>query len=431
MTDHVRRSVAIIGGGPAGLFAAEHLARAGHGVTVYERMPSVARKFLMAGRGGLNLTHSEPEGRFASRYGEASGWMSQMLGACPPAALVRWCEGLGQQTFVGSSGRVFPNSFKASPLLRAWLSRLEKLGVGLVTRADWQGWTAEGALRFMMPDGERHLTPDATVLALGGASWPRLGSDGAWVGTLREAGVAVADLVPANVGVLIGWSDLLRERCHGEPLKRINVTHAGRSQRGEAVITRAGLEGGAIYALCASIRQALAVAGTTTLTLDLRADLTLQALAGKLAGPRNGASAATILRKRAGLSPAAAMLVREAGPLPIDDMALAGRIKAAAFTVTGLSAFDRAISSAGGIRREALDGGLMLKARPGVFAAGEMLDWEAPTGGYLLQGSFASGLAAAEGALAWLNPGQRQPETSGARDIQSLRHPAWQAMTPS
>ncbi len=402
MTEQTGRSAAIIGGGPAGLFAAEHLARAGHSVTVYDRMPSVARKFLMAGRGGLNLTHSEPLERFNSRYGEASSWMFPMLDAFPPSALVNWCEGLGQQTFVGSSGRVFPNSFKASPLLRAWLSRLDKLGVGIVTRAEWLGWSADGALRFTTPDGDKAVIPDVTVLALGGASWPRLGSDGGWVSILRQAGVDVADLTPANVGVLIGWSELLRERCHGEPLKRINVTHAGRSQRGEAVVTRSGLEGGAIYALGASIRQALQASGTTTLVLDLRADLTVDALAAKLSGPRNGASTATILRKRAGLSAAAAMLVREAGPLPSGERALAERIKAVSLTVTGLSAFDRAISSAGGIRHAALDDHLMLKSRPGVFASGEMLDWEAPTGGYLLQGSFASGMMAAKGALAWL-----------------------------
>ncbi len=402
MTEQTGRSAAIIGGGPAGLFAAEHLARAGHSVTVYDRMPSVARKFLMAGRGGLNLTHSEPLERFNSRYGEASSWMFPMLDAFPPSALVNWCEGLGQQTFVGSSGRVFPNSFKASPLLRAWLSRLDKLGVGIVTRAEWLGWSADGALRFTTPDGDKAVIPDVTVLALGGASWPRLGSDGGWVSILRQAGVDVADLTPANVGVLIGWSELLRERCHGEPLKRINVTHARRSQRGEAVVTRSGLEGGAIYALGASIRQALQASGTTTLVLDLRADLTVDALAAKLSGPRNGASTATILRKRAGLSAAAAMLVREAGPLPSGERALAERIKAVSLTVTGLSAFDRAISSAGGIRHAALDDHLMLKSRPGVFASGEMLDWEAPTGGYLLQGSFASGMMAAKGALAWL-----------------------------
>jgi uncharacterized flavoprotein (TIGR03862 family) len=402
MTDMKPRSAAIVGGGPAGLIAAETLARAGVAVTVHDQMPSVGRKFLMAGRGGLNLTHTDPEERFLSRYGEAAPWIAPMLGEFGPADLVAWCEGLGQQTFVGSSGRVFPNSFKASPLLRAWLSRLEVLGVRIVTRARWTGWDPDGALRLVTPDGAEASTPDVTLLALGGASWPRLGSDGGWVQILREAGVDVADLKPANVGVLVAWSAHLRERFHGEPLKRIAITHAGRNQRGEAVITRTGLEGGVIYAAGASIREALAKAPTTTLMLDLRADLPIEVLAAKLTGPRQGASMATILRKRGGLSPAAAGLAREAGPLPDDPMQLARRIKQVPVTITGLSAFERAISSAGGIRRNAVDGRLMLTARPGVFVAGEMLDWEAPTGGYLLQATFASGMTAARGALDWL-----------------------------
>lgn len=402
MTATPTRSAAIIGGGPAGLFAAERLARAGLSVTVFERMPSVGRKFLMAGRGGLNLTHSEPLDRFGARYGEASGWMAPLLEALPPADLVRWCEGLGQQTFVGSSGRVFPNAFKASPLLRAWLSRLERLGVRIVTHTRWTGWSEDGALKLAGPAGEVSVRADVVILALGGASWPRLGSDGAWVPALREQGIAVAELRPANVGILTAWSELLRERFHGAPLKRIAVHHGARSQRGEAVLTRGGLEGGAIYALGPSIRTALDKAPATDLILDLRPDLSIEALAAKLDGPRRGASMATILRKRAGLSPVAAALAREAGPLPQEPEALAARIKAVTVTVTGLSAFDRAISSAGGLAREALDDNLMLLRRPGVFAAGEMLDWEAPTGGYLLQGSFATGAAAARGALRWL-----------------------------
>ncbi|MCU0885957.1 MAG: TIGR03862 family flavoprotein [Beijerinckiaceae bacterium] len=402
------RHAAVIGGGPAGLMAAEELARAGLSVTVHERMPSVGRKLLMAGRGGLNLTHSEPVERFVTRYGTAKDWIAPMLEVLSPAALTRWCEGLGQQTFVGSSGRVFPNTFKASPLLRAWLSRLEHLGVRIVTRETWQGWGTDGSLVFSGPDGPLTVRADVTVLALGGASWPRLGSDGGWVNVLRDAGVAVADLVPANVGVLIRWSDVLGGRFHGEPLKRIAITHQGRTVRGEAILTRGGLEGGAIYALGPQIRAALEQDQQAHLLLDLRPDLAETALAARLSGPRDGASLATILRKRAGLSPVAAGLVREAGPVPAEPEALARRIKAVPLMVTGLSAFDRAISSAGGVRQSAVDDRLMLKARPGVFVAGEMLDWEAPTGGYLLQASFASGLIAARGALDWL---ASQPDT--------------------
>jgi uncharacterized flavoprotein (TIGR03862 family) len=402
MTETSPRGAIVIGAGPAGLMAAEVLAEAGVQVTVFDQMPSVGRKFLMAGRGGLNLTHADPEERFVARYGEAAPWIAPMLEAFGPSALIAWCEGLGQQTFVGSSGRIFPKTMKASPLLRAWLTRLETLGVRIVTRARWTGWGADGTLRINTPEGELSPRPDITLLALGGASWPRLGSDGGWVQILRIAGVDVANLEPANVGVLANWSQHLSERFHGEPLKRIAVTHAGRTLRGEAVITRAGLEGGVIYALGASIRQALDATPTTTIMLDLRSDLTLEALATQLTGPRRGASTATILRKRASLSPAAAVLAREAGPLPDDPAALARRIKQIPVTITGLSAFEHAISSAGGVRRNAVDDHLMLLAKPGVFVAGEMLDWEAPTGGYLLQASFASGVVAAKGALTWL-----------------------------
>jgi uncharacterized flavoprotein (TIGR03862 family) len=414
----IKRSAAIVGAGPAGLMAAETLAAAGLAVTIHERMPSPARKFLMAGRGGLNLTHSEPIDRFIARYGKAADWMAPLLGALPPAGLVAWCEGLGEATFIGSSGRVFPRSFKASPLLRAWLARLAGLGVLIETRSRFLGWGEDGRLRFASPAGETSPAPDVTILAMGGASWPRLGSDGSWVRVLEGAGVAVAPLSPANVGLLVDWSPVLRERFHGEPLKRIALTHEGRSVKGEAVLTRGGLEGGAAYALGASIRAALRN-GPTRLLVDLRPDLSHEALAAKLSGPRAGASTATILRKRAGLSPAAAGVAREAGPLPADPDALARRIKQAELTVKGLSDFDRAISSAGGIRLDGLDSRLMLAARPGVFAAGEMLDWEAPTGGYLFQASFASGMGAARGALDWL----AERDARAAADAAEPSHP--------
>lgn len=396
-----RASAVVIGGGPAGLFAAETLAKAGLAVAVHDRMPSVGRKFLMAGRGGLNLTHSEDHARFVSRYGEAAGWLSPMLDALAPAGLVRWCEELGQETFVGSSGRVFPKAMKASPLLRAWLARLDRLGVRFVTRSRWRGFSPDGGLVMAGEDGDTVLRPDVAVLALGGASWPRLGSDGSWSPVLRSAGVEVAELKPANVGWLLPWSGHFAGRFHGAPLKRIAITQGRRTVRGEAVITRGGLEGGVVYALGASVRDALRD-GTAPISLDLRPDLGLDALRQRLEGPRAGASTATILRKRAGLSPEAAGVLREAGPLPTEPEALAARIKDVRLAVTGLSDFDRAISSAGGVRREAVDDALMLKARPGLFVAGEMLDWEAPTGGYLLQASFATGHAAAMGALGWL-----------------------------
>jgi hypothetical protein len=392
----------VVGGGPAGLFAAETLASAGVAVTVIERMPSVGRKFLIAGRGGLNLTHSEPFERFATRYGEAAAPIRPHLEAFPPAALIAWCEGRGQPTFVGSSGRVFPQSFKASPLLRAWLARLASLGVRIETRTRWLGWDEGGAVRLAHADGALETRrPTCLILALGGASWPRLGSDGAWAGTLGPE-TAITPLAPSNVGVLIGWSEHVRTRFEGEPLKRIALTCGGATARGEAVFTRAGLEGGAVYALSAALRRALATGGAAQLIVDLRPDITEAALAERLSGPRAGASLSTWLRKRANLSPAAIGLLREVGPAPAGSAALAARIKACALAVTGFTGFDRAISTAGGVAFSGLDEHLMLTARPGVFIAGEMLDWDAPTGGYLLQASFATGRAAARGALEWL-----------------------------
>ncbi len=398
-----RPSVLVVGGGPAGLFAAERLAAAGLSVTVAEQMPSVGRKFLIAGRGGLNLTHSESFERFVARYGEASSWLKPHLDAFPPAALIAWCEGLGEPTFIGSSGRVFPRSFKASPLLRAWLARLAALGVSVLTRTCWDGWDADGAARLLRADGETiRLVPDAVVLAMGGASWPRLGSDGAWVDRLA-AMTAVTPLQPSNCGVLIPWSEVFLSRFEGEPLKRIALACGASRVRGEAVVTRSGLEGGAVYALSAALRQALSGPRAAELSVDLRPDLDEAALAARLSGPRDGASQSAWLRKRAGLSSVAVGLLREPGPLPVEPAMLAARIKACTLGVTGLAGFGRAISSAGGVAREGLDARLMLKARPGVFVAGEMLDWDAPTGGYLMQACFATAHAAARGVIDWLN----------------------------
>jgi uncharacterized flavoprotein (TIGR03862 family) len=373
--------------------AAEVLAGAGLAVTVYDRMPSVGRKFLLAGRGGLNLTHSEPVERFMVRYGAAAGALGPSVAAFPPTALVEWAEGLGQATFVGTSGRVFPKAFKATPLLRAWLVRLRGMGVVFRMGHRWTGWDGD-ALRFETGAGPVLVRADAAVLALGGASWPRMGSDGGWVRTLEGAGVAVAPLVPANCGFVCAWSDVFRSRFQGEPLKRIAASFGGVSVRGEAVVTADGIEGGPIYALSAALRRVIAVKGAATLTLDLRPDLDMAALSGRLGG--SGVSMANALR-RAGLGPAAAGLVREVR----SEAPLAERIKALPLVLMGTRPMARAISSAGGVPFADLDG-LMLRVRPGVFVAGEMLDWEAPTGGYLLQGCFSTGRAAADGVLAWL-----------------------------
>lgn len=401
-----RNDIAIIGAGPAGLIAAEILATAGHRVAIHDRMPSPARKFLMAGRGGLNLTHSEDFERFLSRYGPARAFLETALRAFTPDDLRAWAEGLGEATFVGSSGRVFPQSFKASPLLRAWLARLAGLGVVLHARQCWTGWDADGRLTFRGADGGLlHRHADATLLALGGASWPRLGADGGWVPLLRDRGITVNDLVPANSGVEIAWSPVFAERSAGEPLKRITVAIAGTSRRGEAIVTAQGLEGGVIYALAPLIREAIAAAGHAEISLDLRPDLDEAALAALLGRPLGSQSLSTYLRKAAKLAPVAIGLLREAtgNALPREAGALAALIKHVPLTVTGQRGLERAISSAGGIALDELDAGYMLCKRPGVFVAGEMLDWEAPTGGYLLQACFATGVAAAKGIEARLN----------------------------
>ena len=388
--------VAVIGSGPAGLMAAETIARAGVPVTVFERMPSVGRKLLMAGRGGLNITHSEEMARFYGRYGEAASWMRPLLEAFPPGALVEWCESLGQKTFVGSSGRVFPQVMKASPLLRAWIGRLDALGVRLVTRAHWSGWTADGALSFA--DGTAYAA-DAVILALGGASWPRLGADGSWTRLLPD--IEITPLRAANCGFTVAWSDLFRSRHAGTPLKGIALSLGDMSVRGEAMITSQGIEGGAVYALAATARDAIARQGSALLHVDLRPDLTFAGLTERLDRAQGRTSLSNFLRKRAGLSAVAISLVQEALHAG-ETKPLAALIKALPLRL--LAPFDlaRAISTAGGIARTELDERLMLRRRPGLFAAGEMLDWEAPTGGYLLQGCMATGAAAGRGAVQWL-----------------------------
>jgi uncharacterized flavoprotein (TIGR03862 family) len=388
--------------------AAEVLARGGAVVIVYDRMPSVGRKFLLAGRGGLNLTHSEVLERLLGRYGDAEPRLRAALEAFSPAHLRAWCEGLGQDTFVGSSGRVFPKAMKASPLLRAWLRRLAAQGVAFKLRHHWCGWDDDGRLLCTGPQGNLALNAHATVLALGGASWPRLGSDGGWIDAMAKGGIAVAPLRPANCGFVVRWSDIFVGRFEGQPLKPIALSFGGRSVRGEALITRSGLEGGGIYALSAALRDAIAASGEATLQIDLRPGDTCAELETRLAAPRAKQSLSTFLRKTSSLSPAAIGLLQEAAIASsrhlsgLDPAALATLIKAVPVHLVGTAPIARAISTAGGIRFDEVDEQFMLRRRPGTFVAGEMLDWEAPTGGYLLQGAFATGAAAGRGVLQWL-----------------------------
>ncbi|MEO1161424.1 MAG: TIGR03862 family flavoprotein, partial [Pseudomonadota bacterium] len=369
-------------------------------VTVFDRMPSVGRKLLMAGRGGLNLTHSEPIDKFVQRYADASAWLGPAIARFSPDDLRAWADGHGEETFVGSSGRVFPRSFKASPLLRAWLRELGDLGVVLETRRHWTGWSHDGALDFS--DGSS-FAADVCVLALGGASWPRLGADGNWVSVLAGKGIEVVPLVASNAGVDCKWSDITIARHAGAPLKRIALTLAGRTVRGEAIISRSGLEGGAIYAVSRELRDALANSGQCDLQLDLRPDLDVSQLAARLAKVPRKQSLSNRLRKTAGLSPQAISVWRDCvHPMTFQtDEALAGSLKTVVVTVTGIGSIDRAISSAGGIAAGEVDADFMLTKLPGVFVCGEMLDWDAPTGGYLLQACFATGNAAGEGAAAF------------------------------
>jgi uncharacterized flavoprotein (TIGR03862 family) len=403
-----KNHVAIIGAGPAGLMAAEVLAQSGARVTIYDAMPSAGRKFLMAGRGGLNLTHSESLPEFLTRYGPAEPYLAPAIAAFRPDALRAWSEALGQPTFIGSSGRVFPQAFKASPLLRAWLRRLDTMDVRLMLRHRWSGWNNDGYLLFQTPAGQLALDARATVLALGGASWPRLGSDGAWVETLAARGVTISPLRPANCGFTVAWSEVFRNRFEGHPLKGVALSFGQHTVRGEAMVTRTGIEGGAVYALSAPLREGIIATGEAALNVALRPDLEMSDLMARLSAPKGKQSVSNRLRKAAHLSPVAIGVLQEAAITSgaslssLSPASLAGLINAVPVRLNGTAPIVRAISTAGGISFSELDADFMIRRLPGVFAAGEMLDWEAPTGGYLLQASLATGAAAGRGALKWI-----------------------------
>lgn len=403
--------VTIIGGGPAGLMAAEVLSQAGLRVDVYDGMPSVGRKFLLAGVGGMNITHSEAYPAFLSRYAERAPHMAPLLRGFGADALCEWIHGLGIETFVGTSGRVFPTDMKAAPLLRAWLKRLRDQGVVIHTRHRWTGWNADGDLLIHSPDGEKIVHSDAVLLALGGGSWSRLGSDGAWLTLLEDKGVRNAPLQPSNCGFEVSaWSELMVSKFAGAPLKNVAIGLGDDKPRlGECVITATGIEGSLIYALSAPIREAINQTGSATVHIDLLPSKPVDKIQTALAKPRGSRSMSKHLHSQLGLDGVKAALLRELAPAEHfnDPAQLAAALKALPLTLVKTRPMDEAISTAGGVPFEALDERLMLKQLPGVFCAGEMLDWEAPTGGYLLTGCFASGRMAGQGILKWLNASAR------------------------
>ncbi len=396
--------VAVVGGGPAGLMAAEVIASAGLPVQVFEAKPTPARKLLVAGHGGLNLTHSEAPETFVSRYGARQAEVGRWLAVFGPQEVRAWAHGLGVQTFVGSSGRVFPHGMKTLPLLQAWRRRLDDLGVQIRPRHRWLGWDANGALRFATPGGERSLHAKALVLALGGASWPKLGSDGAWVNILRARGIPIAPLQPANCGFEADWSVSLREKFAGTALKAVvlRLPWCDFLQRGECVVTEYGLEGSLIYAASAAIRARIAAQGRAEIHLDLLPDWDVARIQARLNNPRGKRSWSEHLRRRLHLSPLKIALALLSPHVRDDPQRLAEALKALPVVLLRPRPLAEAISTAGGVRLEALTENLMLRALPGVFCAGEMLDWEAPTGGYLLTACLASGVVAGRGVLHWL-----------------------------
>jgi uncharacterized flavoprotein (TIGR03862 family) len=417
--------VAVIGGGPAGLMAAEALARHGVLVDVYDAMPSVGRKFLMAGKGGMNITHSEPLGPFLDRYGARRERMEPLLDGFGPDALRAWLHELGVETFVGSSGRVFPTDMKAAPMLRAWLHRLREAGVRFHMRHKWIGWVesdaddATHALRFATPGGPQVVTCDAVVFALGGASWPRLGSDAAWVPLMAARDVPVTPLQPANCGFDADWNPYLRERFAGQPVKPVAISLAGvdnkvHNRQGEILLTETGLEGSLIYALSAAIRDRILADGDVTISLDLAPGLTLERVVAEVTRPRGSRSMSSHLHGRIGIGGVKLALLHEilSKEAFADANVLAHAIKSLPVRLTRARPIAEAISTAGGIPFEALDEHLMIERLPGIFCAGEMLDWEAPTGGYLLTACFASGLVAGRGALAYLEARGARPSAA-------------------